>query len=95
MRLTPEEIGIIKSTIEKHLGDVEIYLFGSRTRDDAKGGDIDILIVGKTQLDLGAIAHIRIDIEDTIGEQRIDILYQKKGSLTPFARLAKMEGVLL
>lgn len=42
MRLTPIEIEVIKKEAQKCFGDsVEIYLFGSRTKDNEKGGDID------------------------------------------------------
>ncbi|MBI3194475.1 MAG: nucleotidyltransferase domain-containing protein [Ignavibacteriae bacterium] len=95
MRLTPHEITSITSVIKKHLGEVEIYLFGSRVDDNARGGDIDILIIGDGEIERKIIGYIRFDLWEQIGEQKIDLLYQQQGQLTPFAELAKMKGVLL
>ncbi|MDH4129048.1 MAG: nucleotidyltransferase domain-containing protein [Spirochaetota bacterium] len=45
MRLTVSEINTIKSSIYDEDDNAEIYLFGSRTDDSKRGGDIDILIL--------------------------------------------------
>lgn len=45
MRLSPHEHICIKSTILKQNPITKVYLFGSRTDDTKKGGDIDILII--------------------------------------------------
>lgn len=44
MRLSNRLCQIIKSSINESFGDVNIYLFGSRTDDSKFGGDIDIAI---------------------------------------------------
>ena len=44
MRLKENEIKAIKEVANFIFNDPEIYLFGSRVRDDLKGGDIDIYI---------------------------------------------------
>ena len=44
MRLSNRIINILQENIKKSFGDVNIYLFGSRTDDNKKGGDIDIAI---------------------------------------------------
>jgi len=44
MRLSKRVISILKDNIAKSFGDVNIYLFGSRTDDTKKGGDIDLAI---------------------------------------------------
>ena len=44
MRLSKKVINILQDNIIKSFGDVNIYLFGSRTDDTKKGGDIDIAI---------------------------------------------------
>ncbi len=51
MRLTKQEIDIIKSRLTNLFGDIEIYIFGSRLDDRAKGGDIDIFIVPKNKIE--------------------------------------------
>ncbi len=44
MRLSNRIIKILQDNITKSFGNVNIYLFGSRTDDTKKGGDIDIAI---------------------------------------------------
>lgn len=44
MRLSKRIINILQDNIKKSFGDVDIYLFGSRTDDTKKGGDIDLAI---------------------------------------------------
>ena len=44
MRLSQKTIIVLINNIKKSFGDVNIYLFGSRTDDNKKGGDIDLAI---------------------------------------------------
>ncbi|SMP12734.1 Nucleotidyltransferase domain-containing protein [Desulfurobacterium pacificum] len=51
IRLSKEDIKKIKETAEEVFGrGVKVYIFGSRTISDKRGGDIDILI--KTEKDV-------------------------------------------
>ncbi|HEY4612216.1 MAG TPA: nucleotidyltransferase domain-containing protein [Bacteroidota bacterium] len=95
MRLRTEEIAIVKEAVARVLPDAEVFLFGSRADDTKRGGDIDLLIVtpqGTTRQQESAIYW---NLQEFLGEQKIDIVYQKQGTLTAFARLAKLEGVRL
>ena len=44
MRLSNRVIKILQENIHKSFGDVKVYLFGSRTDDSKKGGDIDLAV---------------------------------------------------
>ena len=44
MRLSKRIISILQDNIKKSFGNVNIYLFGSRTDDNKRGGDIDLAI---------------------------------------------------
>jgi hypothetical protein len=45
MRLSEFEIESIKSLACRHFGtDVQVFLFGSRTSNQQRGGDIDLVI---------------------------------------------------
>ena len=75
--------------------DAKVWLFGSRTKDNKKGGDIDIAILsekisGKAMLKI----YVRRFICDRIGEQRIDILASKDGREALF-EMAVTEGIRL
>jgi len=47
MRLNNEEIVKIKSILETIFEKPTIYLFGSRLKNDKKGGDIDLYVISK------------------------------------------------
>lgn len=80
MRLNKKERDAIVSAIKKFDPAAEIWLFGSRTRDDLKGGDIDLLIVSEI-IDFHEKIDILVDIKMKIGEQKIDLKI-----LTPAAK---------
>jgi len=44
MRLSKRIVNILEENIKKSFGEVNIYLFGSRTDDNKRGGDIDLAI---------------------------------------------------
>ena len=93
MRLSEGEVSIIKNTIYRFDPHARIILFGSRTDDTKKGGDIDLFILSNT-LPGKEKRNIRIALEDTLGEQKMDILIEPTPT-TPLARLAMKEGVEL
>lgn len=45
MRLPKEEIEVLKGRLTTLSHAVQLYLFGSRVDDSARGGDIDLLVV--------------------------------------------------
>jgi predicted nucleotidyltransferase len=77
MRLTQNEIQSIKQLAQKHFGnDTKVFLFGSRTDDKKKGGDID-LFIKTTERNVNQYQQkIRflVDLELSIGEQKIDVI---------------------
>ena len=52
----------------------KIYLFGSRTKDSLKGGDIDILILAEKKLPNNLIRKLRTSFYKKFGWQKIDIV---------------------
>jgi len=44
MRLSQQDVQIIKKSLFKYISDAKTTLFGSRVYDDKKGGDIDIFV---------------------------------------------------
>ena len=93
MRLTLEERIEIKRVIHKADPVAQIWLFGSRVNDQAKGGDIDLLILSDN-LVLEDKLRIRLALYEKLGEQKIDIVIAADDS-DPFTRIALAEGILL
>ena len=93
MRLSDSEIEIIKNTIMAFDRDAEVYLFGSRTDDTAKGGDIDILVISKN-LKLADKLSIKARIFQRMEEQKLDLVVSKDVQ-DPFVRMALEKGVRL
>lgn len=78
MRLTQFQIDSINKIAEKHFGkETTVYLFGSRTDDRKKGGDIDLLINNTNEETLTLEAKIRFlaQLKATIGDRKIDVVF--------------------
>ena len=93
MRLSDAERQAILGAVAERDALADVYLFGSRVDDDAKGGDIDLLVLSG-QIDFKAKLDILVDLTRQLGEQRIDLVIASDLS-RPFTRIAIAEGVRL
>ena len=99
MRITLHEAAAIRRVTAEVAGpDAHVKLFGSRTRDDLRGGDIDLLIElseptpDKLSVSLRAGAQLQM----LIGERKIDVLVTDPQTVeTPLIRAARLEGIAL
>jgi len=78
--------------------DARVILFGSRIREDLRGGDIDLLIemskptIDKLSVSLRAGAKLQFEI----GERKIDVLVtDPESEETPLIQAARREGIRL
>ena len=98
MRLTNNEVQIIKETFKDVFEDGKIYLFGSRIDDSKKGGDIDLYIDIPYHLTISEKlekkSSFRIKLYDMLGEQKIDIVISKDKNRSIEKEILKT-GVLL
>ena len=94
MRLTPQEITAIKQTVSTFDPHAKTYLFGSRVRDDLKGGDVDLLVLTDKISSLGEKIKLILRLEDAIGEQKIDIVIPNEGNQA-FVEMIFKEAILL
>lgn len=101
MRLTAFERDSLKQAARVHFGeDAKVRLFGSRTNDMARGGDIDLL-VESNWTDPAKLAQAHTQFLATaytlLGEQKLDVLLDYPGRSThpPIFELAREQGVLL
>ncbi len=76
MRLSSKEISAIKNNILRFDKNAKIYLFGSRTNDKAKGGDIDVLVISD-KIGFNEKTKIRTEIFKEIEEQKLDLVVKK------------------
>lgn len=98
MRLSAEYVAAIKQAAREAFGaDAVVRLFGSRTDDSARGGDIDLLI----EVSPGAIGIVRESrflstLFERIDEQKVDLVLVERGKpLPPFAALVHPKSVVL
>ena len=101
MRLTPHQHTVLKNAaLHCFNSDAELRLFGSRVREDAKGGDIDLLVntsmTDSTEIAKAHIAFLTF-VYAQLGEQKIDVLidYPTKQNKPAIFNVAKTEGIVL
>ncbi|MDQ1265265.1 MAG: uncharacterized protein QG635_415 [Bacteroidota bacterium] len=93
MRLSEYQRNSITASFRSMFPEHLLYLFGSRTDDSQKGGDIDLLILGDTRLTMKEIRIFKIDLYKKIGEQKIDIISYAKDDNETFKELILNEAV--
>ena len=76
MRLDKNDIQIIKSVILKYIADAEVFLFGSRTCDDKRGGDIDLFVRTKKPISYDNELEILTELELRGINRKIDLIIQ-------------------
>ena len=95
MRIKEHEKNIIIEAVKVIDPQARVWLFGSRTDDSKKGGDIDIAIFSdKINKEVMLKIQVRRFICDRIGEQKIDIVTTSDGKEAIF-KLAIAEGIEL
>lgn len=93
MRLTQKEKDNLLKSIHYWDNDAQVYLFGSRTNDNKKGGDID-LAVRSNKIGLKEKIDIKLKFFEEFGEQKIDLITLGETS-QPFWNVIKEEALLL
>ena len=100
MRLNPRERDVIVTAAGSVFGPgTRVLLFGSRTNDTEKGGDIDLLvkpgILLSPEENLKRKIAMLISLEQELGEQKIDILLQYPADKRPIVLTALKTGIPL
>lgn len=99
MRLTDDETRIIRDTVRRRFGsDARVWLFGSRTDDTRRGGDIDLLVETPEPLEnpFRESIGLETELQIALGDQKIDILLaQPNVPSTPMQRIARNSGIEL
>ena len=99
MRLTPDQVQAICFAATKAFGkNAGVWLFGSRADDHKKGGDIDLLVHPAAEAMNDVLMRkidMKIQIEQLIGEQKIDIVVEAPLDERPIVKIARDTGVRL
>ncbi|MBL0011188.1 MAG: nucleotidyltransferase domain-containing protein [Nitrosomonas sp.] len=99
MRLSSLQIDVIQHAVSELAGkDATVRLFGSRTDDNARGGDIDLLVEIPHSVENPAWLSARISgrISHGLGGQKVDvILLAPNLERFPIHDIAEEEGVML
>jgi predicted nucleotidyltransferase len=93
MRLHPWQAEAIREVVHTFDPNAHVYLFGSRVDDQARGGDIDLLVMSER---IGEQHRTRLQhrLHERIGDQRIDLVLAPD-TQRPFVRLALAEAIEL
>lgn len=101
MRISREEKEILVSEVSRIFGKkTKLYLFGSRTLDHKKGGDIDLLIrTGGNEINKESLFMKKMDLlvalELRLGEQKIDVILELPGDKRKIIKTALETGIEL
>jgi predicted nucleotidyltransferase len=95
VRLEAQQLKAIREEVRLADAAAEIYLFGSRVDDAARGGDIDLLVVSDI-LGFRELLRLRTRILDRIGWQQLDLVVRRRDQRDePLAALARATGIRL
>lgn len=99
MRINSEQVAIIKQAAAEVFGSgTRVWLFGSRTDDRQRGGDIDLLIMPREldrALDLRHKIQFLVQLERHLGEQKIDVVVEAHDDDRPIVSIAHDMGLEL
>lgn len=98
MRLTEQEVAAIKIAAREAFGASAIVrLFGSRVRDEARGGDIDLHFEVDPGCDTDdAVERFEDVLFRSIDEQRVDKIFSVRGTPRgPFEEIGYRDGLVL
>ncbi|MEI6703280.1 MAG: nucleotidyltransferase domain-containing protein [Deltaproteobacteria bacterium] len=91
MRISDMERDAIVLAVRAFDPNARLWLFGSRTDDQKRGGDIDVAILSAS-ISRMEVMRIKRSILDSIGEQHLDLVVSGDGT-EPFFRVAIEKGI--
>ena len=100
MRLNENDITAIKTVTKSVFGDnASVVLFGSRTEDNKKGGDIDLFITCSKTISRDELYQLKlkflVQLKKRIGDQKIDVLIDGGQTNNTFFKTVAKKGIIL
>jgi len=88
MRLTRDQCDKIRRTVAGFLGDAaSVFVYGSRLDDEARAGDVDLLVRTAEPVDALEQARLQMKLEEAL-QLPVDLLLVAEGlETTPFKRM--------
>ena len=96
MRLSPAQTRVFPHCVREQLcADASVMLFGSRLHDDARGGDVDLLMESAAPATLHQRVLVTMALEKALALP-VDIVAVQRGTPgSAFARMARSRAQLL
>ena len=99
MRLSPQQITQIHQSVAELAGTAaRVWLFGSRVHDDARGGDVDLLLeLDEVVAEPAALAaRVAAKISRNMDGRKVDVLVKAPNLMQlPIHQVALAEGIRL
>lgn len=99
MRLTETQVEAIRRIIRKEAGEnAQVCVFGSRARDDLKGGDLDLLVKIPVHVENPAMLSARVSarVSRVMHGRKVDVVLEAPNlKRLPIHFVAEREGIPL
>lgn len=99
MRLTDQQVKVIKESVASVISShARVWLFGSRTDDTLRGGDIDLLVEvdGDIPNRIERLCRLEAMLIRHLGDRKLDVLLKDiKTPLAPIHKIAMRTGIQL
>jgi predicted nucleotidyltransferase len=95
MRLSPRYADFFRAEVAALRANAAVYLFGSRTDDTRRGGDVDILVLSAPQLTWEETARIRRRFWEQFGFQKVDLVCFSPEDRNTFKELVMLDAIRL
>jgi predicted nucleotidyltransferase len=95
MRLDDQIKYYLKQAIGEKIPGAKLYLFGSRTNDDALGGDIDVMILTIEPVDKKIFRTLRVEFYKKFGWQKLDLVNFTFNDESTFRQLIQTNAIEL
>jgi predicted nucleotidyltransferase len=93
MRLSPGDLSTLQTMLRHYFGaEAAVYLYGSRTDDDTRGGDVDLFVETPLTVDYRQRAMALAALEDAL-HLPVDLLVKDaQDNDRPIHRIARLTG---
>ncbi|MEQ8905761.1 nucleotidyltransferase domain-containing protein [Ekhidna sp.] len=95
VRVKEEILSFFKKGVTKIDPDAELYLFGSRTDMEKRGGDIDFLILSGKKLSSETLRELKYSFWRQFGEQKVDLVNFTFEEDATFKKLIMLDAIKL